>query len=226
VVDAINARSRAHIITVEDPIEVVHVPKRAVVSQRQVGEHTQSFARALKGALREDPDVIVIGELRDRETVEIALTASETGHLVLATMSTRSAAKTVDRLIDLFPPDQQQQVRATLAGALKMVVSQRLVPTPQGTRLPAIEVMTGSVPLWTLIRENKLFQLPSLQQRGRAIGMVRLDASLEAMVRDGQVEAEVALSFAEERPELERRLRDAKPAPLPAGAFGGQKGPP
>lgn len=208
LVDAINRQSAVHIITVEDPIEVVHENQRAQISQRQIGLHTKSFARALKAALREDPDVIVIGELRDRETVEIALTAAETGHLVLATMSTRSAAKTVDRLIDLFPPDDQQQVRATLAGALKMVISQRLLPAVHGGRVAAVELLTGSVPLWTLIRENKMFQLPSLQQRGRSMGMIRLDAALETLLAAGTITASEALRVCEQPAEMRRVLKE------------------
>jgi len=152
-------------------VEFLHLPKRAVISQREVGVHTRSFRTALKGALREDPDIIAIGELRDRETVEMALTASETGHVVLATMSTPNGASTIERLIDMFSPEDQAQVRATLAGALKLIISQRLVPSIDGKRLvPAAELITGNVPLWTLIRDNKLYQLPSLLQRGRAYG--------------------------------------------------------
>jgi twitching motility protein PilT len=129
LVDLINGSKAHHILTIEDPVEIIHPRKRSVVSQREVGSHTKSFAAALKASLREDPDVIVIGELRDRETVEIALTAAETGHLVMATMSTPSAAKSLDRLIDMFPPDDQQQVRMSLAAALRFVVAQRLLPT-------------------------------------------------------------------------------------------------
>ena len=221
IVNLINERSACHILTVEDPIEVVHAQKKAVVSQREVGRHTRSFPRALKAALREDPDIIVIGELRDRQTVEIALSAAETGHLVLATMSTRSAAKTVDRLIDLFPPEEQPQVRATLAGALKMIVSQRLLPKRNGELTPAVEIVTGSVPLWTLIRENKMHQLPSLQQRGKSIGMLRFDASLEALVAAGEVEPSQAHAAAENPAELLRVLHDKHgytPVSAPAAA--------
>lgn len=199
LVDLVNASKPHHIITVEDPIEVVHPVKRAVISQRQVGLHTESFHRALKAALREDPDVIVIGELRDRETVEMALQAAETGHLVIASMSTPSGAKTIDRLIDMFPPEDQQQVRATMAGALKIVVSQRLVPTSDRTRLvAAAELITGSVPLWSLIRENKLFQLPSLLQRGRSYGMIRVEDSLDELLAAGTIDLETARAHADD----------------------------
>jgi twitching motility protein PilT len=206
LVNLINGHAPHHIITVEDPVEIVHPVKRALISQREVGTHTQSFARALKAALREDPDVIVIGELRDRETVEIALTAAETGHLVIATMSTRSAAKTIDRLIDLFPPDEQQQVRATLAGALKVIVSQRLLPSVGGGMVAAAELITGSVPLWSLIRDNKLFQLGSLQQRGRSLGMIKFDTALQELVTARKITLETARRHAENLPEFERML--------------------
>jgi len=197
MVNLLNRQKPDHIITVEDPVEVIHPRAKAVITQRQVGTHTASFEAALKGALREDPDVIVIGELRDRETVEMALSAAETGHLVLATMSTPSGAKTIDRLIDMFPPDDQSQVRATLAGALKMVISQRLVALADGSGLTvAVELITGNVALWNLIRDNKLFQLPSLLQRGSAYGMLRLEESLKLLVDNGKVTREEAMRWA------------------------------
>lgn len=199
LVDVFNATRAMHIITVEDPVEVLHSKKKAVVSQREVGSHTKSFAAALKGALREDPDVIAIGELRDLETVEMALSAAETGHLVIATMSTPSGARTIDRLIDMFPPAVQNQVRATLAGTLKMVISQRLVPSADKTkRYAAAELITGNIPLWAMIRDNKLYQLQSLLQRGRAYGMIRIDDSLNDLVNRGLVTAETARLYADD----------------------------
>lgn len=199
LVDVFNASRPIHIITVEDPVEVLHPCKKAVVSQREVGAHTRSFAAALKGALREDPDVIAIGELRDLETVEMALSAAETGHLVIATMSTPSGARTIDRLIDMFPPGVQNQVRSTLAGTLKMVISQRLVPNADKTkRHAAAEMITGNIPLWAMIRDNKLYQLPSLLQRGRAYGMIRIDDSLNELVEQGLVTAETARLYADD----------------------------
>jgi twitching motility protein PilT len=199
LVDLFNAERAVHIITVEDPVEIMHPTKKAIVTQREVGAHTQSFHSALKGSLREDPDVIAIGELRDRETVEKALEASETGHLVFATMSTPSGASTIDRLIDMFPPDDQSQVRATLAGALKFVVSQRLVPRKDGKgRVAAVELLTGGMALWSLIRDDKLFQLPSLLQRGRGFGMIRIEDSLNALVAAGTVTTETAKIFADD----------------------------
>ena len=219
LVDLINSTRPHHILTIEDPVEIEHPRKRAVVTQREVGRHTKSFAAALKASLREDPDVIVIGELRDRETVEIALTAAETGHLVLATMSTPSAAKTIDRLIDMFPPDDQQQVRSSLGGALRAIVAQRLVPRiDNGAVLPAIELLTGVLPLVSLIRDNKLFQLPNLMQRGRAFGMIRLDDSLADLVRAGMIAEEAALRVADNRRDLLAALR----GPLAAAAAPGQ----
>ena len=207
LVDLVNATKPYHILTVEDPIEIVYPRKAAVVSQREAGRHTKSFAAALKASLREDPDVIVIGELRDRETVEIALTASETGHLVLATMSTPNAAKTLDRLIDMFPPDEHAQVRASVAGALRAIVAQRLLPSKDGRVAAAIELVTGVLPLAVLIRDDKLFQLPNLMQRGKAFGMIRFDDSLADLVRTGRITEETAMAYATSKTELATALK-------------------
>ena len=199
LVDMFNRAKPVHVITVEDPVEIIHPIKKAIVSQREVGSHTKSFHSALKGSLREDPDVIAIGELRDRESVEKALEAAETGHLVFATMSTPSGASTIDRLIDMFPPDDQSQVRATLAGALKFVVSQKLVAKKDGTGLvAAAELLTGGMALWSLIRDDKLFQLPSLLQRGRAFGMIRIEDSLNALIESGAISSEEAKRHADD----------------------------
>jgi twitching motility protein PilT len=217
IVDVINRDLSHHVITVEDPVEYVHARKKAVMSQREVGTHTKTFHSALKGALREDPDVIVVGELRDLETVEMALEASETGHLVIGTMNTPSAAKTVDRLIDMFPPGDQQQVRMTLAGGLKLIVGQRLVPSVDRKKLhAAVEVLPGSVPLWNLIREQKTYQLPSLQQRGKALGILRLDDGLSDLVKSGKVSLDDALVFAE-APELFAQAHGGRPGQPRAG---------
>ncbi|MEW5849914.1 MAG: PilT/PilU family type 4a pilus ATPase [Myxococcota bacterium] len=238
ILDIINAGTSHHIITVEDPIEFLHPRKRAMMSQREVGAHTRTFASALKGSLREDPDVIMVGELRDTETVRMALSASETGHLVLGTMNTPSAAKTIDRLIDLFPPADQAQVRTTLAGALRMVVSQRLMPSSTGKfSVVAAEVLPGMVPLWNLIRENKTYQIPSLQQRGKALGIITLNESLAELVRSGRTTLEVAKQNSEAPDELEAIITGKRPgaeaAPPPkeqnalfqkAGALLGRKG--
>jgi twitching motility protein PilT len=204
IVDLLNRTRSQHIICVEDPIEHLHPKKKAFISQREVGTHTQSFAAALKGSLRQDPDVIVVGELRDLDTVRIAVAASETGHLVLGTMSTPSAAKTIDRLIDLFPPADQQQIRLTLAASLRLIVSQRLVPSPDRKHVhAAIELLPSSAPLAALIRDNKTFQIPSVQQRGKALGIVRLDESLAELCVRKQVSIDDAKLFAESPVELE-----------------------
>lgn len=212
LVDLFNSERSVHIITVEDPVEVLHPIKKAIVSQREVGTHTKGFHAALKGSLREDPDVIAIGELRDRETVEKALEAAETGHLVFATMSTPSGASTIARLIDLFPPDDQSQVRATLAGVLKFVVSQRLVPRKEGNgRVVAVELLTGGMALWTLIRDDKLFQLPSLLQRGRAFGMIRIEDSLNELLSSGVISMDTAKEFADDARAIGQAQRPAAP---------------
>jgi len=220
LVDLLNRAAPIHIVTIEDPVEIVHPKHVAVISQREVGRHTISFAAALKAALREDPDVIVIGELRDRETVEIALTAAETGHLVLATMSTPSAAKTIDRLVDMFPPDDQSQVRASLGAALKAIVAQRLLPNLQGTGVvAAVELLVGVLALANLIRDNKLFHLPNLMMRGRAFGMLRLDDSLLELVRAGKLAEDVALRHADSKKEMLAALHPAAPEPARRGLF-------
>ncbi|ATB50740.1 type IV pilus twitching motility protein PilT [Corallococcus macrosporus] len=203
LVDLINRETSHHVLTVEDPVEYVHPRKRALISQREVGSHTKTFASALKGSLREDPDVIVVGELRDTETVRMALSAAETGHLLISTMNTPSAAKTIDRLIDLFPPGDQQQVRLSLSSGLRLIVSQRLMQGTDGKLVAAAEVLPGSVSLGNLIRDNKTFQIPSLQQRGKSLGIVRFEDSLADLVRAGKVKLEVAKGFADNPDELE-----------------------
>jgi twitching motility protein PilT len=218
LVDLINTSTTHHLITVEDPVEYLHPRKRAMISQREVGTHTKSFANALKGSLRQDPDVIVVGELRDTETVRMALSASETGHLVIGTMNTPSAAKTIDRLIDLFPPADQQQVRMTLAGGLRLIVSQRLLPNTHRTSMvAAAEVLPGSIALWNLIRDNKTFQIPSLQQRGKSVGIIRLDDSLADLVRAGKTTLETAALYAEDPDELAVKVNGG-PAARPGAA--------
>jgi twitching motility protein PilT len=228
IVDIINRDTARHVITVEDPVEYAHPRKKAMISQREVGSHTRSFASALKASLREDPDVIVVGELRDTETVRMALAASETGHLVLGTMNTPSCAKTIDRVVDLFPPGDQAQVRMTLAGGLHLIVGQRLIPAADGRGMvAAAELLPGSVALWSLIRDNKTFQIPSLQQRGRGFGILRLDESLADLVRAGKVTVAAALAVAESPDDFEAVLAGKAAAPKtpePAKKEGGLLG--
>ena len=194
MVDLINESKPDHILTVEDPIEYLHTSKRCVVNQRQVQSHTESFARSLRAALREDPDVIVIGELRDLETISLALTAAETGHVVLATMHTLNTIATINRLIGAFPPDEQSQIRTMVSESLRAVVSQRLVSKADGTgRVPAIEVLIANMAISNLIREQKVFQIPGMLQSGVSKGMCLLDMSLAQLVQSGTITREEAL---------------------------------
>ncbi len=195
----VNEERRDHIVTVEDPIEYIHAPAACSVNQRQVGRDTASFARALKAALREDPDVIAIGELRDLETISLALTAAETGHLVLATLHTAGAIQTIDRVIGAFPPSQQSQIRTMFSESLRAVVSQRLVARADGAgRVPAIEVLLGTRAVANLIRDQKTFQIRSILQTGASHGMMMLDASLAQLVRDRVITRDEALRHADD----------------------------
>jgi twitching motility protein PilT len=213
MVDLINETRSEHILTIEDPIEFVHPIKKALVNQREVGPHTRSFAAALKAALREDPDVILVGEMRDRETISLALTAAETGHLVFATLHTNSAHKTVDRIIDSFPADQQEQVRAMLSESLRGVVAQQLLRRKGNGRVAAHEILVGTPAVGNLIREAKTFQIPSAIQTGKQHGMIQMDQSIMTHLNAGLVEAEEAYAKAHEkalfRPFLERRGPEA-----------------
>ncbi|MDG2051948.1 MAG: PilT/PilU family type 4a pilus ATPase [Myxococcota bacterium] len=200
LVNLINENRQEHILTVEDPIEVLHPSKGCLVNQRHAGRHTQSFGRALRGALREDPDVIVIGELRDLETISLAMTAAETGHFVLATLHTNNAVRTINRLIGAFPSGEQAQVRAMLSVSLRAVVSQRLVPRVDGSgRLPALEVLRINKAIGNLIRDEKTIQIRSAMQTGRNQGMYLLEQSLNERVEAGQISRESALKLAEEK---------------------------
>ena len=186
-----------HILTIEDPIEYVHESVHCVVNQREVLRHTETFARALRAALREDPDIIAIGELRDLETISLAITASETGHLVFGTLHTNDTISTINRLIGVFQPDEQPQVLSMLSGSLKAVVSQRLVPRADGKgRVPALEILFNNRAVGSLIRADKAFQLRSVLQTGAAQGMMLLDDSLAQLVREGIVAREVAVGLA------------------------------
>ncbi len=199
LINMLNTSRTDHIITVEDPIEYVHKPKKCVVNQREVGRHTRTFANALRAALREDPDIIAIGELRDLETISLAITAAETGHLVLGTLHTNNAIRTINRILDAFPPKQQSQIRAMVSESLRAVVSQRLVPTADGARrIPATELLWVKHSVSNLIREEKTYQLRSVMQTGRSDGMCLLDESLAELLKAGQITKETARRNAED----------------------------
>src|SRR5690606_26140605 len=188
LIDYINRNRSDHILTIEDPIEFVHRNKKCLVNQREVGVHTESFKRALRAALREDPDIILVGELRDLETVAIAIETAETGHLVFGTLHTTTAPATVDRLIDQFPADQQEQIRVMLADTLKGVVAQTLCKKVGGGRIAALEILLVNHAISNLIREGKTFQIPSVMQTSKAKGMCTLNDSLLDLVKKGLVE--------------------------------------
>ena len=190
IVNEINKTRTSNIITVEDPVEFIHKDIKSIVSHREVGKQTQSFASALKAALREDPDVILVGEMRDLETVSLALTAAETGHLVFGTLHTSGAPSTINRIIDVFPPEQQAQIRAQISTSLKMVVTQRLLKTKDGQgRCGAFEVMKCTAPIQNLIREAKIHQIPSIMQTAVKDGMITMAKSLEELVKAGKIDA-------------------------------------
>lgn len=188
IVDYINTNRAHHVLTIEDPIEFVHPLKKGVVNQRQLGRDTLSYANSLKAALREDPDVIMIGELRDLETISLAISASETGHLVIGTLATSSAHKTVDKIIDSYPAGEQNQIRAMLGESLKAVITQRLIPGANGNKMElACEILIGTLSMANLIRDNKTYQIPSLMQTGKNVGMKLLDESILELVDSGRI---------------------------------------
>ena len=193
MINAVNQTRQENIIIIEDPIEYIHQPKECIISQRELGPHTTSFSSALRAALREDPDVIMVGELRDLETISLALTAAETGHLVFATLHTSGAPNTINRIIDVFPGDQQGQIRAQLATSLKMVMTQRLIKKADGSgRVPAFEIMICNTAVQNLIRENKIFQINTAMQTGVSVGMVEMEKSIQALIDAGLVNHEDA----------------------------------
>ena len=194
MVDYINETESLHILTIEDPIEFLHSSKRSLVNQREIGPHTHAFANALRAALREDPDVILVGELRDLETTQLAISAAETGHLVFGTLHTNSAAKTIDRVVDIFPSEQQQQIRTMLSESIEGIITQTLLPSKDGKgRVAALEVLVGVPALRNLIRENKTAQIMSVIQTGAQHGMQSLDQSLRELVMQGKLSREEAM---------------------------------
>ncbi len=206
MVDLINRSRRQHVVSLEDPVEFVHASQKSLVNQREVGSHTSSFARAIRAALREDPDVILVGEMRDLETVSLALEAANTGHLVLATLHTATAVSTVERIIGLFPPEEQSRIQVTLADVMRGVVSQVLLRRIGGGRVAALEILIVNAAVSNLIREGKVHQIVSSMQTGKAIGNQMLNESLAALARSGTVEVDEALAKAVDKADLARRL--------------------
>ena len=207
IIDKINKNRDAHIITLEDPIEYMHTHNKSIVNQREIGQDTKSYANALRAALREDPDVILVGEMRDYETISVAVTAAETGHLVLSTLHTIGAASTIDRIIDVFPPHQQQQIKVQLANTLEAVVSQQLMPTEDGCgRVAAFEVLHSTHAVRNLIREGKSHQLPSVIQTNRKLGMITMDDSIQQLYMANKIERDTAIQFAVDPDNMEMKL--------------------
>jgi twitching motility protein PilT len=217
LVDLINRKRSDHIITIEDPIEFVHKDKKCLINQREVHTHTESFAHALRAALRQDPDIVLVGEMRDLETIEIAIETAETGHLVFGTLHTNTAASTVDRIIDSFPADRQNQIRSMLANSLKGAVSQTLCKKKGGGRVAALEVLAVDHGVASLIRDGKTFQIPSQMQVGGAKGMILMNDSLARLVKDGIVEADEAYLKAIDKDDLISKFQRYGVA-LPAAA--------
>ena len=207
LINKINEERDAHIITLEDPIEYMHKHKKSIVNQREIGMDSHDYANALRAALREDPDVILVGEMRDLETISIAVRAAETGHLVLSTLHTIGAASTVDRVIDVFPPHQQQQIRTQLADILECVVAEQLLPKIEGKgRVGVFEVMLGNNAIRNYIREGKTFQITSTMQTSRAQGMITMDEALQQLYNSGQISRDTAIRLAKDKVAQEARI--------------------
>jgi twitching motility protein PilT len=203
IIDYINRTQKKHIITIEDPVEFTHTSQLSLITQREVGTTTHGFAQALRSALREDPDVVLVGEMRDQETISLALTAAETGHLVFGTLHTSSAAKTIDRIIDVFPAGEKEMVRAMLSESLEGVIAQRLLKKPEGGRVAAYEIMVGTPAIRNLIREAKVPQIYGMIQTGRDAGMVTMDQSLDDLVSRNLVTRETARTLAVDQSKFE-----------------------
>ncbi len=217
MIDKINSEKTLHIITLEDPIEYIHNHKMALVEQREINEDTLSFGSALKYAMRQDPDVILVGEMRDLETIQMAITAAETGHLVFSTLHTVDVQQTMDRMIDVFPPHQQEQIRMMLAGVIEGVMCQRLLPRIRGGRIAAIEILVGTDAIRNMIREGKTHQIPAFMDAGSKYGMQTMDKALVDLCRRNQISKDVALQNARKLDEVKRQLLGGGP-----GAMGGQ----
>lgn len=206
IVDAVNTNRNLHVITIEDPIEYLHQHKQSVVTQRELATDTASYDAALRAALREAPDVILVGEMRDAETIKAAVTAAETGHLVISTLHTLGAANTIDRIVDAFPPEQQQQIRTQLAMVIEGVVSQQLVPAESGMLIPAFEVMTVTPAVRNMVRESKAHQLDNVISSSSAQGMITMDQSLLRLAKEGRIGRETALRHCMNGEWLQKRL--------------------
>ncbi len=210
LIDRINRTQNGHIITLEDPLEFLHSHNKSIVSQREVPEDTESYVTALKAALRQSPDVILLGELRDYDTINVAMTAAETGHLIFSTLHTVGAVHSIDRIIDAFQPNQQHQIRMQLAMVLQAVVSQQLVPTVDGKEIPAFEIMIANNAIRTMIREAKTHQLENAIVAGAAEGMITMDASLLQLYKAGKITEETALSYSSSPEALKKKLNMSK----------------
>lgn len=207
MIEKINASSEKHIITLEDPIEYLHQHKKSIVSQREIAVDTDSYLLALRAALRQSPDVILLGEMRDFETIQVAMTAAETGHLIFSTLHTIGAANTIDRIIDVFPPNQQRQIAVQLSMVLKAVVTQQLVPAVDGSMIPVFEIMTVTPAIRNMIRDNKIPQIDGLIYSSSSDSMISTDASLQRLYQERRITKETALTFASNQEMLERKLR-------------------
>ncbi len=208
MINKINQEKAMHIITVEDPIEYTHISKKSIIVQREVHYDTYSFSMALRSVLREDPDVVLLGEMRDLETISNAITIAETGHLVLATLHTNGAAQSIDRIIDVFPPHQQSQVRSQLSSILMAIVSQRLIPSIGGGRIPAAEILVANAAVRNLIREGKTQQIEAIIQTGSEFGMQSMDKTLVGLVHSGDISFDEARNYAVDVKELDRLMRE------------------
>lgn len=207
LVDEVNKEREDHIITLEDPIEFVFEAKGCHVNQREVGSHTQSFAAALRGALREDPDVIMVGEMRDLETISLAITAAETGHLVLGTLHTGNAPRTLDRVLDVFPSDQRDQIRIMVSESLRGIISQQLIPRQDGQgRIMALEILVNTPAVANCIREGKTFMLPGIMQTGKSVGMVTMDDSLKTLYSQGYISRDECFGRADDKMSMKKFL--------------------